>query len=771
MDRLSRRGVNGKDQVVSYVPLLALKKYWTEERIRQVVNSPIIPTTESVESITKRYLRIFSILVYSGFCDKFLWFFRNNTTNVDDDDLPLDNSTFENTSEWPSSFLDHQWMFCPFQPTDGDFHQKALDLRVILPVTYGEYIKPHRAAPDGALLLKVDFNLESDSYLPMGEHVIFKVYDGNKGEIRYNAETDAHIRLQKLSNDSITKCFGSFHFPEAKRFVIILEYAEGGSLTDYLETNPPPTTPGHDILLWKPMFNLTKALDLLTAIYLQNPTSQSFVGIHQEINPDNILVFPRGKGTSRYDVQFKFKDLGMATSGIMSASDKRVRLGNSRNRIYVSPEVFKFTIHDDSAEEISHLADIWSLGAVFSDVLIWSITGESGREDYRLKRQEEISNEPRLRASKHDACFHNGTSRLTAVDKFHDYILQCKRGTDHISPRISKLIIKYMLTDRLQRLNPMQMKLTADKMINMVLNGPGDAIPVSPGSFTNGWHSPSILTCTSTPTPPPQKRATLMNHNVPITETANTSALVTVDQFYQLLEQKDRLLHFPGPRGAKADKGAEIMDLPGMQEARSKISETKGRDQIMLVDNFSSMKEHKLKAIRTARVISYIAKNADDDGMEVFAASETTKKPGTCTSSTKVEKAIKKMKTVEGRCNMYKCLDDILFRVLVPGQFRPTSIYIFTDGVWDPGDHKVELLIGRAMDFLDRHGHESSALMFQFIRFGSDPIGTKRLDYLGNQCKRGTERDNYDIVDTKYCDAHVPDIVIGSISRLHDEEK
>jgi hypothetical protein len=162
----------------------------------------------------------------------------------------------------------------------------------------------------------------------------------------------------------------------------------------------------------------------------------------------------------------------------------------------------------------------------------------------------------------------------------------------------------------------------------------------------------------------------------------------------------------------------------------------------MLVDNFGSMETHKAKAMRTARAISYVAKIADDNGMEVFAASETTKNPVICNSSGKVEKTIKKMKTVKGKCNMHKCLDDILNRVLVPEHFRPTSIYIYTDGVWEPGDDEVKGLISRAIDFLDKHGHRSSALMFQFIRFGNDPTGTERLDYLDNQCKRQTEVDH-----------------------------
>ncbi|SCO30846.1 uncharacterized protein FFMR_02047 [Fusarium fujikuroi] len=191
----------------------------------------------------------------------------------------------------------------------------------------------------------------------------------------------------------------------------------------------------------------------------------------------------------------------------------------------------------------------------------------------------------------------------------------------------------------------------------------------------------------------------------------------------------------------------------------------------MIVDNFSSMEEHKPKAMRTARVISYMVKTADDSGIELFAASETSKSPIICTSSSKVEKAIKKMKTVRGTCNMRKCLNHILSRVIVPARrFRPTNIYIYTDGLWEPGDYGIKTVISWAIDFLDRHGYKSSALVLQFIRFGNDPTGTERLDSLENQCKRQTVTDDYDIVDTKHCDDHVADIIIGSISPWHGED-
>ncbi|CCT63239.1 uncharacterized protein FFUJ_00135 [Fusarium fujikuroi IMI 58289] len=820
-------GVNGHGETVAYVPGSDLEDYWSQANVDDILDSHDRPIQENSTYIAKNLRHIFSNLVYTGHTPQISWFCQH-VRNLSDHHLPFSAQELPPNCTWSKDFLEHQWKFCPLSFTHETIYKRTLHSKHILPVAYEDCLTDSARPSGAATLWRV--HMQSECTLPLSKAgtVVFKIYEGASAQRLYKAEAEAYNQLLRSRNEGyITKHFASFSFDDIEKSIIVLEYAEGGSLLNFLESTNIPFSPDEYCLLWSCLLNLFDALHALHDIC--RPTSHwSLSGVHQDIQLSNILVFPEENKSSQFDVVFKLADFGLAKIGRTFSSGESLIASKKGNRMYTSPETYaNYRVQDRARIEISPACDIWSLGAVFSDVLIWSIMGESGRENYRLKRQEEISNEPHLRASKHDACFHNGTSRLTAVDKFHDYALQGKRETDHISPHISQLIIEYMLTDPLQRLNPMQVKLRADKMIKMVLNGPGDATPVSPGSFTNGWHSPSILTSTSTPTPPPQKRATLlftteprpshapdrsvrqsypmetrnpisetsvapkpltqhepptespapeplstlMNYNVPIPETANTSAVVTVDQVYQLLEQKDRLLHFPGPLGAKADKVAEIMDLLGMQEARSKISETKGRDQIMLVDNFGSMEEHKPKAMRTARVISYVAKIADDNGMEVFAASETTKKPQVCTNSTKVEKAIKKMKTVQGKCNMHKCLNDILSQVLMPGQFRPTSIYIYTDGVWEPGEDRVKLLISKAIDFLHRHGHKSPALMFQFIRFGNDPTGIERLDYLDNQCKQQTDVDNYDIVDTKYCDEHVPDIVIGSISTYHDEKK
>ncbi|KAF9773688.1 hypothetical protein IL306_008447 [Fusarium sp. DS 682] len=650
--RVSIGGVNGEDQVVPYVQYSALKDYWTEERVNDIVNCPTPPIAVSPVVIIEKYLQIFSTLVYVGFCDKILWFFRD-TKYLDDHNLPFDAEVFKRTADWSLSFLEHQWMFCAADVANRQYHKRIVGSKFILPVTNGEDIRAIRTAPDGATLRKYQLHSDSPSIKPKVDHVVFKVYQGHDGEVRYNAETDVYMKLHKHPHDCIVKHVASFEFQAISKFVIILEYAESGSLLDYLETTPLPVTPEELYSLWEGLFELLDALYLLSNIYRQNRNEPKTLAGYIQDNP-KYLADP----CSPFDVQFKLTDFGLARMGRVSSVDGRLSTRDRGNRTYIAPEVFpNFRVQDSCDTPISPQADVWSMGALFSDVLVWTITGEHGREKYRLRREKEIERYLHLRSAGFDCCFHDSERRLKAVDDQHNEVLQYKRGIDTLSPRISELILDHMLVGSRDRL---------------------EAIDI----------------------------------------------------------RKFHLGRFLGTAPSKSD---EIMDLPGMEEARSKISENDGRDQILLFDDCGSMHKHKKKAMKTARVISYIAKEADNDGMEVYAASRTAKGPIICKNSTDVESAIGKFKTVPGTCKLKKCLEDILKRVLKEHNFKPTSIYIFTDGIWEPGDDQIKAVIKRAIKFLIQHQLSSSELMFQFVQFGNDPEGEARMRRLDNECKVETE--------------------------------
>ncbi|KAF5628942.1 serine threonine kinase [Fusarium sp. NRRL 52700] len=803
--RVSISGLNGEDQVVSYVPLSALVDYWTEKRVNEILNCAATPIAENPQVIIKRYLQIFSTLVYNDSCDRISWFFQSNPNRLDDHNLPFNAQVFEHTSDWSNSFLEHQWTFCPAEFADRRYHRHTFDSKVILPVTHSGDIRATRIGPDGAILRKYQVNSNSKLIAPNGETVVFKIYEGLEGEERYNAETNVYVKLDKHSDDYIVKHIASFCFPGTHKFIIVLEHAEGGSLTDYLKTKHPPVTPQDNFIFWEQLFKLTESLHILSSIYGQNATYQeNLVGIHQDIHPGNILVFPKVGARSQFDVKFKLTDFGLAGMGRVSPSDKRLVTGNRGNREYVALEVFaNFPAEDNCDTRISPLADVWSLGALFSDVLIWTIAGEGERDRYRLRRQQEIACHSHLRSAAYDCCFHDGEHRLKSIEDVHKEVLAHKRGSDSLSTLISDIILDHMLVEPRERMKAMQIRMYAARKFaesqkarspakfpiigmfppvpptNTITHDPSRPYnsqaparrrTMPPNNF-NGYSLPGWPMMQYPLTVGPEQLVTTPTHQRNQQQNGSSTSMgwvVPVDMVYQMIVEKNRR-RFGRLLGVSPSKGDDIMSLPGMQEARSKISEINGRDQIILFDNFKSMDVYKLQAMKTARVISYVAKEADNDGMEVYAASRTFYGPIKCKNSTEVEAAIDRFETVQGTCKLRKCLDNILDRVLRKESFKPTSIYILTDGIWEPGEDQVKFAVNRAIKFLIDHQRPSSAIMFQFVQFGDDQKGKERMRKLDDECKMETEDDNYDVVDHKHCDSHVPSIVIGSISTHYDE--
>lgn len=162
-------------------------------------------------------------------------------------------------------------------------------------------------------------------------------------------------------------------------------------------------------------------------------------------------------------------------------------------------------------------------------------------------------------------------------------------------------------------------------------------------------------------------------------------------------------------------------------------SVTNMSEQIMLIDNFSSMSSHRDAVAKTARAISYVTKVADKDGMDLYLASNTSTATK-CVSSTVLESKIRKVRTVDGMCNLRNCLDDIL-KPVFQHPIKPTSLYVYTDGVWEPGIPEVHLVIKDSIERLVKAGKPPTTLMFQFIQFGDDAEGTERLRYLDDECR------------------------------------
>jgi hypothetical protein len=67
---------------------------------------------------------------------------------------------------------------------------------------------------------------------------------------------------------------------------------------------------------------------------------------------------------------------------------------------------------------------------------------------------------------------------------------------------------------------------------------------------------------------------------------------------------------------------------------------------------------------------------------------------------------------------------------------RPKNIYIFTDGVWQPGEtclDRIKRPIKRLVDTLEAVRAPDDQIGLQFIQFGNDEVGTRRMVILDEQ--------------------------------------
>lgn len=281
--------------------------------------------------------------------------------------------------------------------------------------------------------------------------VVLKEFDSSEIELSFRNEVDSYITLEnKIRQDVCTEHFLTYYgsFLKGGKAFILLEYTEHGSLLDFFNRNELPLERHELHDLWLSLSDLFIGLKHLHALdhQFKDITSGTIRGVHQDLKPANIFVFRRDD-SNPYKFQFKLGDFGMSSVALVKTRNKSIRgPDNASTKMYGAPELtHHYPALDDVDEGARWDADIWSIGCVLFEVLVWTICGNRGRSEFFRMRKKDTDRVPNHESQGYSGCFHNGVSRIKAIDDMLGLALERIRIFDKLSGPIGALILNEML--------------------------------------------------------------------------------------------------------------------------------------------------------------------------------------------------------------------------------------------------------------------------------------------------------------------------------------
>ncbi|KAL8787452.1 MAG: hypothetical protein Q9213_002229 [Squamulea squamosa] len=450
-------GCGGPDNTLgsNYISHAVLQDYLTVDRIKTLLEALFEDPSQSplnADRVRAKYLRPFAILLSSG-CGRMIRHFLNHQA-LQDTFLPFRSEP----EDFPKSavknlfgpFRKEQWQFYPF-PLDYDMSDDLAN-DYILPITAKEEIG------DGgsAILYKIVVDEAYNALKPVdpvraatknlaANTFALKTYRTPEAQKYFENERDAFIRLRHggRPHANIIEFYGSF--VRDGTYNIILEYADRGTLDDYMKHTPEPKSIPEITTFWRSFFPVMYGLAHIHG----TPGTASdgpniLLGWHHDIDPSNILVVSKSQG-SLYDCNFKIADLGLAHfKRYISSSGNATDDDRYGMNPYGAPETYRDKDLETCHLQVLQSADIWSTGCVLSEVATWITEGIEKLLEYRRRRREEIVKRSKGSITDEER-FHHVSEVLDAVKGIHTEIRDNSRKNDLITPWVIERLVNGMV--------------------------------------------------------------------------------------------------------------------------------------------------------------------------------------------------------------------------------------------------------------------------------------------------------------------------------------
>ncbi|KAM0546040.1 hypothetical protein ACHAPJ_011054 [Fusarium lateritium] len=521
--------------------------------------------------------------------------------------------------------------------------------------------------------------------------------------------------------DHTVQYLGSFE--QNNRCYVMLEYANGGSLLDLFRKDTRPQTEQEIHRFWMGLMSLLKGINRLHNFKIRAEQRSGFA--HRDINPENILVFQDDDDPFSTNFRVKLADFETSTETQIIDAAELVPQDNNGNRTYCAPEASR--PHDVQKSDLTQLAfscDIWSLGCVLVEALVWLAGGWAAVQAAEQERKNTIAaSHEHLINDGYGSCFHNGTTVLLCVLASHRGALARLSSTDSVSQRVGELIEHQMLQPSASRAT-LCMDIWTE--FAKLPRGPiGDALYSGPWAPLRPFPSPPTpySGTTGKPDSPPQQKQH-QHYPQPVSRRFHDKIISDVINLRDSTRARE--------------------EMPGYELFKLQIQP---RHFIILIDDSRSMRAE-YQVMDVAESLAWLVKYIDSLGVEVRLTSNPNNRYQSTSKSFRTRmfgltqptdnlfKPIREWfrgHKGAGQCNMELALNNIFKEAGVVNPDHPTSVLVLTNGIWQGGNSKgdnIKESIAHVVKRMKDMNMLRTDFTIQFVSFGNDPIGIGRLQYI-----------------------------------------
>jgi serine/threonine protein kinase len=199
----------------------------------------------------------------------------------------------------------------------------------------------------------------------------------------WEREVKALRMMNELQQDNIVRFITAFRRVKRQtdEHYVVFEWADGGNLQDLWDKTPFPILTGPLIkLVVEQLLGLATALSAAHNLEGSGTLGASYR--HGDLKPENILVFKDGGPIGK----LKIGDWGEAKyQGRITAIRANPTEARYGNRRYEAPEVktgVRATFLGQSKERRSRLGDVWAMGCITLEFIVWLLYGKKGLDQF-----------------------------------------------------------------------------------------------------------------------------------------------------------------------------------------------------------------------------------------------------------------------------------------------------------------------------------------------------------------------------------------------------